>query len=113
MLVLPLADMLPALAACRFDTRVSFGKRSVVATLPRFGLVANGKSFESAVEELAKELAEYCDDYFSDFDFYRHTDRIAHLPWLLRFVLTPAADRTSLLVEEPMPTLEVAAGHTG
>lgn len=107
-LVLPLADVLPALSGCRFDARLSFGRRSVVATLPQFGLVASGTSFDSALEHLAKELEEYAEDYFSDFDFYRHTDRIAHLPWLLRFVLTPAAERSSLLVEEPAPMPEVA-----
>jgi hypothetical protein len=107
-LVLPLADMLPALSGCRFDARVTFGRRSVVATLPQFGLVASGASFDGALERLAEELAEYAEDYFSDFDFYRHTHRIAHLPWVLRFVLTPAAERSSLLVEEPAPTPEVA-----
>lgn len=98
-LVLPLADMLPALAACRFDAKVSFGE-SVVATLPQFGLVASGASFESAMDALAEELGDYCEDFFSDFGFYRQTDRIAHLPWLLRFTLTPAAGRASLLLEE-------------
>lgn len=111
-LVLPLTDMLPALSACRFDSRVTFGRRSVVATLPQFGLVASGASFDSALEHLAAELGEYAEDYFSDFDFYRHTDRIAHLPWLLRFVLTPAAERSSLLVEEPAPAPEVDVART-
>jgi len=111
-LVLPLADMLPALAACRFDARLSVAE-SVVATLPQFGLVARGDDIESAIDALAAELADYCEDFFSDFDFYRHTDRVAHLPWLLRFALTPPQDRTSLLVEErespaPAPAPEVA-----
>jgi hypothetical protein len=99
--------VLPALSACRFDTRVNFGERSVIATVPQFGLVASGDSFESAIENLTSEVLDYCEDYFTDFDFYRHTDRVAHLPWLLRFVLTPAADRTSLLVEEPASSPEV------
>jgi hypothetical protein len=112
-LVLPLADMLPALAACHFDAKVSFGD-SVVATLPKFGLVASGNSFENAIDALGDELGEYCEDFFSDLDYYRHTDRIAHLPWLLRFALTPAADRKSLLVEEtetPAPEVAVASAR--
>ncbi len=112
-LVLPLADMLPALAACRFDAKLSVGE-SVIAVLPQFGLVARGDSVESAIDALAAELADYCEDFFSDFDFYRHTDRIAHLPWLLRFALTPPADRTALLVEEtehPAPEVAVAASR--
>src|SRR3972149_3986966 len=109
MLVLPAADMSAALAACRLDAKVQFGERSVVATLPQFGLVASGETFESAMDALLSELAEYAEDFFTDFDFYRHTDRIRDLPWLLRFVLTPAADRATLPVEEPAtPAPEVA-----
>lgn len=107
-LVLPLADMLPALAACRFDAKLSLGE-SVIATLQQFGLVAQGDSVESAIDALAAELADYCEDFFSDFDFYRHTDRVAHLPWLLRFALTAPADRTSLLVEENEPAVSEVA----
>ena len=108
-LVLPLADVLPALSACHFDAKISVGD-SVVATLPQFGLVARGDSIEGALEALAVELADYSEDFFRDFDFYRHTDRIAHLPWLLRFALTPTADRVALLTEAHEPSdLEVAA----
>ncbi|MBI2325433.1 MAG: hypothetical protein HYU87_10795 [Chloroflexi bacterium] len=113
MLVLPVADMPAALAACRFDAKVQFGHRSVVATLPQFGLVASGETYESAMDALLGEVAEYAEDFFTDFDFYRHTERIKDLPWLLRFVLTPAPDRATLLVEEaatPAPEVAVAAG---
>lgn len=112
-LVLPLADVLPALSGCRFDTKVTFGP-SVVATLPRFGVVASGESFDAALKNLAQELTEYCEDYFGDFDFYRHTDRVTHLPWLLRFVLTPADDRISILSEgaaAPPPEVTVASAR--
>jgi len=112
-LVLPLADVLPALSACRFDAKVSFGA-SVVATLPQFGVVASGQSIDTALKNLATELMEYCEDYFADFDFYRHTDRVSHLPWLLRFVLTPADDRISLLAEgaaAPPPEVAIASAR--
>ena len=99
-LVLPVADLVAGFAKCEFDARVTFGE-SVVATLPQFGLVANGQTFELAMDHLVDELAEYAEDFFSDFDFYRHTDRVAHLPWLLRFVLTPPETRLSLLLHEP------------
>lgn len=107
-LVLPLADMLPALSACQFDTKISIGG-SIIATLPQFGLVARGDSIEAALEALAVELADYSEDFFEEFDFYRHTDRIAHLPWLLRFALTPPHERVALLTEEREPVAEVAA----
>src|SRR3989304_9966673 len=67
MLVLPAADMSAALAACRLDAKVQFGERSVVATLPQFGLVASGETFERAVDALLSELAEYAEDFFTDF----------------------------------------------
>jgi len=110
-LVLPLADMLPALSACHFDAKISVGD-SVIATLPQFGLVARGDAIDGALEALARELADYCEDFFADFDFYRHTDRIAHLPWLLRFALTPADDRVALLTEERETSAEVAAASS-
>lgn len=111
-LVLPLADVLPALAACKFDAKLSVGE-SVIATLPQFGLVARADSVEGALEALAAELSDYCEDFFTDFDFYRHTERIAHLPWLLRFALTPAEDRVAVLTEEPEPSqVKVAAAST-
>ncbi len=111
-LVLPLADVLPALSACHFDAKISIGD-SVIAALPQFGLVARGDSIEAALEALAAELADYCEDFFEDFDFYRHTDRIAHLPWLLRFALTPTVDRVALLTGEREPSdVEVAAASS-
>lgn len=111
-LVLPLADVLPALAACHFDARVSVGD-SVIATLPQFGVVARGDSVDAAIDALSAELADYCDDFFTDFDFYRHTDRVAHLPWLLRFALTPPEGRIGLLTEErESPDREVVAASS-
>lgn len=108
-LVLPLADVLPALSACHFDAKIGVGD-PVIATLPQFGLVARGDSIEGALEALGAELADYAEDFFTDFDFYRHTDRIAHLPWLLRFALTPIDDRVALLAGEREPSqVEVAA----
>lgn len=110
-LVLPLADVRPALSACQFDTKIAVGD-SIIATLPKFGLVARGDSIEAALEALAIELADYSEDFFEDFDFYRHTDRIAHLPWLLRFALTAADERVALLTEEREPSAEVAAASS-
>lgn len=95
-LALPLSDLPAALAGCAFDARVTFGE-SVVATLPQFGLVASGPDLDSAIDALVDELTDYCADFFSDFDYYRHTERVRHLPWLLRFGLAEPADRRSLL----------------
>lgn len=105
-------DLLLGLASNRFDARVSNGTDgSVIARLPQFGLVVSGKDFESAIDALAAELTEYVDDFFSAFDFYRHTDRVEHLPFMLRFGLTAPEKRRDLLLEEPKdlktPTISV------
>lgn len=109
LLAIPVEDLLRGLAACRLDALVSAGERSLIARLPRFGLVASGDTFERAIDALHDELVDYCEDFFSDFDFYRHTSRIAHLPFLLRFALTPPDDRRALLLEEPAEESAAAA----
>lgn len=73
----------------------------MIARLPRFGLVASGANFDEAIDHLHAELLDYCEDFFSDFDFYRHTSRIADLPFLLRFAFTPEEHRRALLLEPP------------
>lgn len=101
MLALSAEDVPAGFAACRLDTQVSFGEHSVVARLPQFGLVASGANFDAAIDALHDELLEYCEDFFSDYAFYRQTSRIADLPFLLRFALTPTDARRALLLEEP------------
>ena len=115
-------DLLEGLKGCRIDARVTPGEGdSLVASLPQFGLVASGRDFDAAIDALHAELVDYCADYFGDFESYRFTDRIAHLPFLLRFALTQDERRRDLLLEEPTesPTLAratpigstVAASH--
>jgi hypothetical protein len=102
LLALPVEDLVAGLAGCRLDARVSTGlEGSVVARLPQFGLVTAGKDLDSAIDALHDELLDYCEDFFDDFDFYRHTDRVRHLPFLLRFALTSPNARRDLLLEEP------------
>lgn len=102
LLALPVDDLVAGLAGCRLDARVSADPEgSVIARLPQFGLVSAGKDIDSAIDALHDELLDYCEDFFADFDFYRHTDRVRHLPFLLRFALTPPDARRALLLEEP------------
>lgn len=110
-LALPLADLPAALAGCAFDAKVEFGE-SVVATLPQFGLVASGADLDAAIDALVDELTEYSADFFSDFDYYRHTERVTHLPWLLRFAITDPAERRALLAgndEAPVDEAQTAS----
>jgi hypothetical protein len=102
LLAMPVEDLVAGLAACRLDARVNTDRDgSVVARLPQFGLVTTGKHIDSAIDALHDELLDYCEDFFGDFDFYRHTDRVRHLPFLLRFALTSPDARRALLLEEP------------
>lgn len=102
LLALPVEDLVAGLAGCRLEALVSTDREgSVVARLPQFGLVAAGKDVDAAIDSLHDELLDYCEDFFADFDFYRHTDRVKHLPFLLRFALTKPDTRRALLLEEP------------
>lgn len=113
MLAIQAGDLLEGLKGCRIDARVTPGEGdSFVAFLPQFGLAVSGGDFDAAIDALHAELVDYCEDYFGDFESYRLTDRIAHLPFLLRFALTPDERRRDLLLEEPTgsPTLAPAEG---
>jgi hypothetical protein len=102
LLAFSVEDLVAGLAGCRLDARVSTDPEgSAIARLPQFGLVTAGKDVDSAIDALHEELLDYCEDFFADFDFYRHTDRVKHLPFLLRFALTPPDARRALLLEEP------------
>lgn len=111
-------DLLEGLKGCRIEARVTTGEGdSFAAFLPQFGLTVSGPDFDAAIDALHDELVDYCEDYFGDFESYRLTDRIAHLPFLLRFALTPDERRRNLLLEEPTgsPTLArtTPIGSTG
>jgi len=101
LLAIEVDDLLRGLSECRLEARTSRGDQGIIARLPQFGLVVEGKDFDSAIDALRDELLDYCEEFFSDFEFYRKTDRVAHLPFLLRFALTPDDQRRALLVEPP------------
>ena len=43
----------------------------------------------------------YAERYFERLHFYAQTDRAKQMPWLLRLILTPEADRRALLIGVP------------
>jgi len=76
---------------------VSLSDGEFVVRLPQLHLVAGGESYEDAIAELVELTEEYAEDFLERWEFYRHTDRRQHAPWLLRFALTPPSERRDLL----------------
>jgi prevent-host-death family protein len=102
-LVVSVEDLAPILEVFTFDPQVSVSEGEFVMRLPELNLISKGPTFDDALAEMVELVETYAGDYFNRFDFYRHTDRRRHLPWLLRFALTPAAERAQLLVS-PAPS---------
>jgi Antitoxin of toxin-antitoxin, RelE / RelB, TA system len=101
MLLLGLSDMQPLLGHFRFHTRTSVSEGEFVLRQPELNLVAGGHTFEQAASELEELAVAYAERYFERLDFYAQTDRAEQMPWLLRLILTPAADRRALLIATP------------
>lgn len=97
MLLVRTDDLARHLAGFDFDVEVVEDGGEVTTTLPRFGLLGFGSSLDEALDDLLVELREYAADYFERAAFYAATDRAHHVPWLLRFALTPAGEQRDLL----------------
>ena len=80
------------LAGHRFHGSVVYDQGRVFYSLPDFGLIGEGDSFEQAVEDAVELLRDYAQDYVHRFAFYQHTDRHALWPLILRFVLADFRD---------------------
>jgi len=103
-LVMSVEDFVPLLEVFTFNPQVSVSGNEFVMRLPELNLISGGETLEEAVAELVDLVEAYTGEYFERFDFYRHTDRRKHLPWLLRFALTPASARPELLVAPAAPS---------
>lgn len=90
-------DAAALLESFRFEPVVSLSAGEFVVRLPQLNLIAGGESYEDAIAELVELIEEYAEDFLERWEFYRHTDRWRHAPWLLRFALTPAPQRRELL----------------
>lgn len=101
MLLLGLSDMEPLLSHFRFQTWASVSEGEFVLRQPELNIVAGGETFEQAASELEELAVAYAERYFERLDFYAQTDRAEQMPWLLRLILTPAADRRALLLSAP------------
>jgi hypothetical protein len=101
MLLLGLSDMEPLLDHFRFHTLSSVSDGEFVLRQEDLNLVAGGETFEHAASELQELATSYAEQYFERLNFYAQTDRVKHMPWLLRLILTPEADRRALLIGAP------------
>jgi Antitoxin of toxin-antitoxin, RelE / RelB, TA system len=81
-----------------FHTLSSVSDGEFVLRLQELGLVAGGETFEQAASELEELALAYAERYFERLHFYAQTDRAEQMPWLLRLILTPDADRRALLL---------------
>lgn len=97
-LVMSVEDLRTLLDAFSFNPQVSLSEGEFVFRLSELNLISGGSTFDDALAELLELVESYAQDYFNRYDFYRHTDRRQHLPWLLRFALTPQSERRDLLV---------------
>jgi predicted RNase H-like HicB family nuclease len=101
MLLMGLADLSALLESFRFDPRVTVSDGEFVVRLPELNLIAAGESYEEAIAELVELVEQYGEDFLARLDFYAQTDRRQHLPWLLRFALTPPEQRAGLFADVP------------
>jgi Antitoxin of toxin-antitoxin, RelE / RelB, TA system len=101
MLLMGLDDLGAMLETFRFDPRVSVSDGEFVVRLPELNLVSGGVTYEEAIEELVELIEDYSEQFFPRLDFYMQTDRRRHLPWLLRFALTPEDSRAELFAQHP------------
>lgn len=101
MVLMAVGDLAPMLAAYRFDTRATHEDGEWTLFSPELNLVAGGESFDEALDELVELAEQYATDFFERRAFYEHTDRLHHMPWLLRVAVTRPEDRQALFVEPP------------
>jgi hypothetical protein len=101
MLLFATDDLLPLLAHFRFEPQASFEDGEWTIFSPELNLTAGGESFDLALSDLVESAEEYAQDFFARQEFYAHTDRVGHMPWLLRIALTEQSARRELFVEAP------------
>jgi hypothetical protein len=104
MILLNAEDLVNSLRHYRFESEVIFSDGEVTAQLPRLGLLGFGTTLDEALVDLLAELRAYTHRFFDQSSLYMRSARREHLPWLLRFALTPPDEQARLLEEPPSPT---------
>ncbi|MBI3970651.1 MAG: hypothetical protein HY332_05130 [Chloroflexi bacterium] len=101
MLLMRPDDLLKALESFHFDARADVSPGEVTIVIEKLGILGFGESLEEATTDAVNELRVYAHEFFEDWAFYSKTKRAEHLPWLLRFALTPPDRQVDLLDELP------------
>lgn len=101
MLLFAPEDLRPLLMHFRFAPETAFADGEWTLFSPELNLTAGGETFDAALDELVEVAEEYAQDYFARQEFYAQTDRVRHMPWLLRLALTEPSARRELFVEPP------------
>jgi hypothetical protein len=109
MVLLAAGDLLRLLDGFSFSTQVSVSDGEFIFRVPELNLTAEGDSFDGGLDELVEVVEEYAQLLMERYDFYAQTDRAAHIPWALRFALTPPEGRRQLLAPGPAEQPAVAA----
>ena len=102
MVLIAAADLRQLLAGFSFSTQVSVSDGEFVFRVPELNLIAGGETFDDGLSELVEVVGEYAQLLMDRYDFYSQTDRAGHIPWALRFALTPAEERPDLLAPRPV-----------
>jgi len=97
--LLALTDLREVLRAYRFETEAAVHQGESTVALPQFSIIGIGDSLDEAIEDALEKLREYAQRYLQRYEFYRHTDRRALFPLVLRFIATPEEQQRELLLE--------------
>ncbi len=61
---------------------------SVTLSLDALDIVSHGDTFESAKSELAKDIIEYAEEYYREFELYsRAPNRKNHIPYVIKALI--------------------------
>lgn len=71
---------------------------SVTLSLNEMDLVDNGKDKQEALLNLAKDILEYAEIFFEDFDGWARGERKAHIPYLLKALIINDAEKIRGLI---------------
>ncbi|HEV3232474.1 MAG TPA: hypothetical protein VG245_09505 [Candidatus Dormibacteraeota bacterium] len=93
-------DLARSLSSFRFHPRLLVRKGEATAELPELDVLGFGATPDEAMEDLVVEIRAYARRYLERAAFYLETDRAPHLPWLLRFAVTPEERQLQMLYED-------------
>lgn len=90
------SDLGALLEGFEFRPKVSVSEGEFIIRLPELDVIAGGDTYEAALDELVEIVEIQARDFFDRLNFVRQTDRRGQLPLLLKFAITPEAERAAL-----------------